>query len=80
MAYKERVPVCGAILISEYWDKVRRIPRSFFPGISEVTALLTSLLLHRSFSSRAGRRVPAGPSPEARSTRRSQKGSALSVR
>ncbi|GAA5866009.1 hypothetical protein JCM1840_003373 [Sporobolomyces johnsonii] len=22
MAYKERVPVCGAILISEYWDKV----------------------------------------------------------
>jgi hypothetical protein len=24
MAYKERVPVCGAILISEFWDKVRR--------------------------------------------------------
>ncbi|BGP20546.1 hypothetical protein JCM10213_003810 [Rhodosporidiobolus nylandii] len=22
MAYKERVPVCGAIMISEYWDKV----------------------------------------------------------
>lgn len=22
MAYKERVPVCGAVLISEYWDKV----------------------------------------------------------
>ncbi|GAA5902395.1 uncharacterized protein JCM6883_001392 [Sporobolomyces salmoneus] len=22
MAYKERVPVCGAIIISEYWDKV----------------------------------------------------------
>ncbi|KDE04713.1 hypothetical protein MVLG_04852 [Microbotryum lychnidis-dioicae p1A1 Lamole] len=22
MAYKERVPVCGAILISQYWDKV----------------------------------------------------------
>ena len=26
MAYKERVPVCGAILISQYWDKVRPPP------------------------------------------------------
>jgi len=26
MAYKERVPVCGAILISQYWDKVSTIP------------------------------------------------------
>lgn len=25
MAYKERVPVCGAILISEFWDKVRLV-------------------------------------------------------
>lgn len=26
MAYKERVPVCGAVLISEYWDKVSQQP------------------------------------------------------
>jgi len=29
MAYKERVPVCGAILISQYWDKVRPPPPPF---------------------------------------------------
>lgn len=23
MKYKERVPVCGAVLINEWWDKVR---------------------------------------------------------
>lgn len=27
MAYKERVPVCGAILINQHWDKVRAAPR-----------------------------------------------------
>lgn len=34
MAYKERVPVCGAILISEFWDKVRAvvIPRRLAVG------------------------------------------------
>lgn len=25
MKYKERVPVCGAVLINEWWDKVRQL-------------------------------------------------------
>jgi hypothetical protein len=34
MAYKERVPVCGAILISEFWDKVN--PRRIIASASSL--------------------------------------------
>lgn len=42
MAYKERVPVCGAILINQYWDKVR------LPGSSDNVRTANSALKSRS--------------------------------
>jgi len=87
MQYKERVPVCGAVLINEWWDKVR-------PALSSSSSSSSSSLPHlvspspdscrtrrnRSSSSRAGPRARHGHSLAARSTRRSPRRCAQSAR
>lgn len=72
MAYKVRVPVCGAILISESWDKVRRA--------LACTRLHAHSQLYRSCWSRASTRLRHGLSREARSIRTSPSRNVLSAR
>lgn len=83
MAYKERVPVCGAVMINEWWDKVRRafhfLPWSVPVNVEHGTDL--RIRSPRRFcSSRAGAKGPHGHSREERSTSKSQKRCVLSAR
>lgn len=52
MQYKTRVPVCGAIMLNESWEKVR-YPSSRYGAWIEIT-------LYSAFSSRAGSRPRDG--------------------
>lgn len=76
MRYKSRVPVCGAIMINETWDKVRQPSLLLWSRLRPVRSRVSG---HSAFSSRAGR-VTRGPSQRARSTRTSPNISAPSER
>lgn len=75
MAYKVRVPVCGAILISQDWNKVRCCGgrSQGGQGRGALTSGFLSFVVQRSFSSKAGKRVRRGLFRAARSTRTSRK-------
>jgi mRNA-decapping enzyme subunit 2 len=61
MAYKERVPVCGAILISQYWDKVSStLPHSLNPTHRLTSCSLSQVLLVKGWQKGASWSFPRG--------------------
>lgn len=55
-SYKDRVPVCGAILISDNWDKVRASPGASFSFKTDNE----QVLLVRGFDAKASWSFPRG--------------------
>jgi len=72
MQYKTRVPVCGAIMLNDSWEKVRR------PWFRLTRPVLTPP--PSAFLSKAGNRQLAGGSPRGKSTRMKNPTSAPSER
>ena len=66
MKYKTRVPVCGAIMLNNRWDKVRVQHNTAGNSIAYVKAVLCC----SAYSSRAGGRQQDGDFRRARSTSR----------
>lgn len=69
MKYKTRVPVCGAIMLNDTWEKVGRVCHR---NLAQNGNILTRILIAFSaFLSKVGSRLPDGASRKARSTSKS---------
>lgn len=69
LAYKTRVPVCGAIMLNETWDKVR--------GLSTRDQMMLYLLVRSVCSSRAGNQHRHGVFRKEKSTNKNREIAAL---